>query len=104
MHSGQGFVIVYDITSLDSFEDAVAIYSYILRIKDTDSAPVVICGNKCDLSSSRVVSTEDGERFAAKCNNAPFFETSAKLNINISESMFALVRSIPRTSTEYKCN
>ena len=39
---------------------------------------------------------------ARQCNNAPFFETSAKLNINVTECIHQLIRVTPRTSKEYK--
>jgi len=62
----------------------------------------VICGNKCDLDSSREVSTQEGAAFAASIG-WPFYETSAKLNINITEAMHELVRRTPRLKgKEYK--
>jgi hypothetical protein len=41
MRTGQAFLIVYDITSMSSFEDAMPMYDLICRIKDTDTVPVV---------------------------------------------------------------
>lgn len=62
----------------------------------------MICGNKCDLGSSREVSTQEGAAFAASIG-WPFYETSAKLNINITEAMHELVRRTPRLKgKEYK--
>lgn len=62
----------------------------------------MICGNKCDLDSSREVSTQEGATFAAGIG-WPFYETSAKLNINITEAMHELVRRTPRLKgKEYK--
>ena len=62
----------------------------------------VICGNKCDLESSREVSTMEGAEFASRIG-WPFFETSAKLNINISEAIHELIRRTPRLKgKEYK--
>ena len=51
----------------------------------------VICGNKCDLQSQRVVSTQEGVAYANKIG-WPFFETSAKLAININEAVHELIR------------
>lgn len=62
----------------------------------------VVCGNKCDLESERVVSAQEGAAFAERIG-WPFFETSAKLNLNISEAIAELVRRTPRSrGKEYK--
>ena len=63
----------------------------------------VICGNKCDLGSTdREVTTQEGAAFAASIG-WPFFETSAKLNINVVEAMHELIRQTPRLKgKEYK--
>ncbi len=36
MKNGQGFLIVYSITSQSTFNDIVALYENIIRVKDTD--------------------------------------------------------------------
>ena len=51
----------------------------------------VICGNKCDLQSQREVATQEGVAYADKIG-WPFFETSAKLRINIDEAIHELIR------------
>ena len=62
----------------------------------------MICGNKCDLDAQREVSIEEGEAFAQRLG-WPFFETSAKQNINVSEAMHELIRRTPRSrGKEYK--
>ena len=62
----------------------------------------MICGNKCDLVSQRVVSTQEGAAYAEKIG-WPFFETSAMQNLNISEAIQELIRRTPRLrGKEYK--
>ncbi len=46
--------------------------------------PIIIVGNKCDLESRRVVSTEQGQELARRYN-IQFLETSAKSTVNIDE-------------------
>lgn len=47
--------------------------------------PKILVGNKSDVSSlERVVSREEGQQMAERFR-IPFFETSAKDNININE-------------------
>ena len=58
MKNGQGFLLVYSITSQATFADLQEIREQILRVKDTDDVPMVLVGNKCDLESERVVGRE----------------------------------------------
>lgn len=62
----------------------------------------VVVGNKCDLEVERAVSCQEGAAYAQSIG-APFFEASAKLNQNVTESMNELVRHTPRLhGKEYK--
>lgn len=58
MRTGEGFLLVYSITSDQSFEEIRTFQQQILRVKDkdpTDYFPMVVVGNKCDLESEREV-------------------------------------------------
>ena len=44
----------------------------------------VVIGNKCDLESARVISSEQGQSFADE-NGCKFIETSASDNVNVTE-------------------
>lgn len=57
MRSGEGFLLVYSITSRNSFEEIATFYQQILRVKDKDYFPVVIVANKSDLDAERQVSS-----------------------------------------------
>ena len=54
MLDGEGFLLVYSITERDSFRMIEAYHEQILRVKDTDTVPVIVVGNKSDLSDRRV--------------------------------------------------
>jgi GTPase KRas protein len=58
MRTGEGFLLVYSITSRQSFEEILTFQQQILRVKDKDYFPIIVVGNKCDLESEREVSTE----------------------------------------------
>lgn len=60
MRTGEGFLLVYSITSRPSFEEIYTFQQQILRVKDRDYFPIIVVGNKCDLESERQVSTEGG--------------------------------------------
>ena len=101
MRSGQGFILVYSITSMDSFLDLENFRQQLYRVKDTDNIPIVLAGNKCDLDFERVVSKERGIELATR-NKWPFFETSAKERINVTDTYFQMVREIRKTFEEIK--
>lgn len=58
MRNGEGFILVYSITSRLSFEEISTFFEQIRRVKDRDSFPMVLVGNKCDLESERQVSSQ----------------------------------------------
>ena len=58
MRTGEGFLLVYSITSRQSFEEITTFQQQILRVKDKDYFPMVVVGNKCDLESEREVSRQ----------------------------------------------
>lgn len=94
MRTGEGFLLVYSITSRSSFEEVVSFYQQILRVKDKDSFPVVLVGNKSDLDTERVVSMEEGSALARQFNNCRFLETSAKQRVNVEDAFYDLVRQV----------
>eukprot|EP01084_Bolivina_argentea_P028211 52443_1 len=76
---------IYDVTERDTYEHIINM------IEENESWKYgIVCGNKCDLESNRVISKKEGEQFVnrlASKYNVTFFETSAKNNVNIN-SMF----------------
>ena len=60
MRTGEGFLLVYSITSRQSFEEIVTFQQQILRVKDKDYFPIIVVGNKCDLEHERQVGKEGG--------------------------------------------
>ncbi|KAJ1660855.1 RAS1 protein [Dispira simplex] len=93
IQSGDGFLLVYSVTSQASFEEVRILIDQLLRIKGVSQAPVVIVGNKSDLEIQRQVTTEQGRQLAAEYQ-AMFMETSAKMRTNVSEAFHCVVRQI----------
>lgn len=100
MRTGEGFLLVYSITSETSFEELMTYYQQIQRVKDSDYVPIVIVGNKSDLEDERQVSYEDGMKLAKQLNS-PFMETSAKQNINVEEAFYTLSRIVRDNGGKY---
>ncbi|KAJ9048359.1 Ras GTPase [Entomophthora muscae] len=93
IRNGHGFMVVYSIDNRESFREANALLKKISQVKDKPYIPLVLVGNKCDLSSRRQVSTKEGQDLA-RCWNSAFIETSAKLGIHVVDGFEELVRSV----------
>eukprot|EP01115_Flamella_aegyptia_P010206 TRINITY_DN44878_c0_g1_i1.p1 TRINITY_DN44878_c0_g1~~TRINITY_DN44878_c0_g1_i1.p1 ORF type:complete len:203 (-),score=38.83 TRINITY_DN44878_c0_g1_i1:66-674(-) len=98
----QAAIIVYDITSINSFERAK---SWVQELHEKGSPNVIIClaGNKCDLLNARKVETEVAQNYADK-NGLIFMECSAKSGINIKEMFTKIAKRMPRNSTSNNNN
>ncbi|KAG6832813.1 hypothetical protein H0H92_009432 [Tricholoma furcatifolium] len=108
MRTGEGFLLVYSITSRNSFEEISTFHQQILRVKDQDNFPVIVVANKCDLEYERQVGmngplsqvySSEG-RDLAKHFGCKFIETSAKQRINVDEAFSNLVREIRKYNKE----
>merc|ERR1712154_559803 len=93
MREGQGFLLVYSIIDEGILEEVEILREKIIRTKDKDPSliPIVLVGNKCDLVDDRKVSVEQGKQLS-KDWQCPFYETSAKMEINHKECFYQLVR------------
>ena len=76
-------ILTYDITEKSSFS---ALGKWLSDVKDNvvEGTFIILCGNKIDLNNKRVISKEEGEKFA-KENNIAFAETSATTGQGINE-------------------
>ena len=91
---GEGFLLVYSITSPETLEYVENIQRCIARIKDTTARiPIVLLGNKCDLESDRAVTVTQGQ-LAANKFNAAFLECSALTGHNINEAFHVLAQLV----------
>jgi GTPase KRas protein len=93
MREGDGFIIVYDVSKMSSFNHVESIRENILLGKDYKPIPLVLCGNKTDLHYKRQVSYHEGYLLAQKLK-CKFIECSAKEAYNIEELWFTLIREI----------
>ncbi|KAJ3007104.1 UNVERIFIED_CONTAM: Ras GTPase [Siphonaria sp. JEL0065] len=84
MRLGDGFLLVYSITSRQSFNRIKRFREQMLRVRETDDTPMVIVGNKCDMAGERQVSTQEGVELA-KLLRCEFIETSAKSKYNVEK-------------------
>ena len=97
MRTGEGFLLVFDVTQRATFDELSKFAEQISRVKDADvtRVPLVVVGNKCDLESARQVPSSEASAFARSIG-AVYIEASARLRLNVDEAFHAVVRDIRR--------
>lgn len=118
IRDGEGFVLVYSISSRSSFARIQKFHSQIQRVKETalsgsptypgsplsasslnsggfGPAPVMLVGNKCDRVTEREVSTQEGSALAKELG-CDFVEASAKNCVNVEKAFYEVVRQLRR--------
>ncbi|EGE05417.1 hypothetical protein TEQG_04293 [Trichophyton equinum CBS 127.97] len=96
MKQGEGFLLVFSITSMSSLNELQELREQIIRIKDDEKVPIVIVGNKSDLEEDRAVSRSRAFALSQQWGNAPYYETSARRRANVDEAFIDLCRQIIR--------
>ena len=91
-HSSDGFLLVYDITSLYSFK-SLNYWLEQIRLNAPENIKCVLVGNNSDLEKYREVKYEDAEEFAKK-NNIKFYEVSSRNGDNVNEVFDYLAHEI----------
>ncbi len=87
-----GIIVVYDVCDIESFNNVKQWLREINRY-GSEGVNIILVGNKCDMKSKRVVSTESGKEYADSIG-IDFMETSAKKNENIDEIFMKLTSLI----------
>ena len=124
IRDGEGFVLVYSITSRSSFSRIQRFYNQIQRVKDSSNAgsptgvgylaspispsmstftgppPVMLVGNKSDRVTEREVSTQEGNALA-KDLGCDFVEASAKNCINVERAFYDVVRNLRKQRQDF---
>ncbi|KAL1835512.1 hypothetical protein VTJ49DRAFT_6581 [Mycothermus thermophilus] len=93
MKSGQGFLLVFSISSKASFDELEGLRDDIIRIKDDEDIPIVIVGNKADLEDQRAVDRARAFSLSQRWK-APYYEASARTRTNVDEAFTHLCRQL----------
>lgn len=88
-------LLFFDLTKRETFFN-IEKWVELLRSKEkkTENLPIMLIGAKCDLRDEIVIEREEINDSVKKYNLAGYFQTSSKENININESVDALIDSI----------
>ncbi|RYO78649.1 hypothetical protein DL766_000056 [Monosporascus sp. MC13-8B] len=113
IRDGEGFVLVYSISSRSSFSRIKRFHHQIQRVKESTTAsptypgspitasaptapvPIMLVGNKSDRVTEREVSTQEGHALARELG-CEFVEASAKNCINVEKAFYDVVRILRR--------
>lgn len=118
IRDGEGFVLVYSITSRASFERIRKFHNQINLVKESAGSgsptgagylasssystapsppslpvPVMLVGNKCDKAVERAVSAQEGQHLARDLG-CQFVEASAKNCVNVEKAFYDVVRML----------
>eukprot|EP00026_Physarum_polycephalum_P017072 Phypoly_transcript_18160.p1 GENE.Phypoly_transcript_18160~~Phypoly_transcript_18160.p1 ORF type:complete len:203 (+),score=35.06 Phypoly_transcript_18160:98-706(+) len=91
----QAAIVVYDITSYDSFDRAKKWVKELQR-QGNPNIVIALAGNKVDLASKRTVEIEESQAYSEE-NGILFMETSAKTAANVNELFVAIAKKLPKT-------
>ena len=113
IRDGEGFVLVYSISSRSSFTRITRFHNQIQRVKESSSSspsypgspissatpsapvPIMLVGNKSDRITEREVSTQEGHALARELG-CEFVEASAKNCVNVEKAFYDVVRKLRR--------
>jgi len=87
-----GIIVVYDCTDLESFNNVKQWLEEIDRYA-CENVNKLLVGNKCDLTSKKVVNYQNAKEFADGLG-IPFLETSAKNSTNVEQAFMTMASEI----------
>nr|XP_055032906.1 PDZ domain-containing protein 7 isoform X1 [Misgurnus anguillicaudatus]XP_055032907.1 PDZ domain-containing protein 7 isoform X1 [Misgurnus anguillicaudatus]XP_055032908.1 PDZ domain-containing protein 7 isoform X1 [Misgurnus anguillicaudatus] len=94
----QALLLLYDITSRSSFDNTRAWLTEIHEYAQ-DDVVIMLIGNKTDMSNTRVIRREDGEKLAREFG-VIFLETSAKTGLNVDQAFITVAKELVRRSVQ----
>jgi small GTP-binding protein len=94
LRAGDGFLCVFSLTERDSFRATRDLREQILRVKSNQpDIPMILIGNKTDLTAQRQVSEEEALALALDWN-CKYMETSAKTRLNVENAFYDIARHV----------
>jgi len=92
-------IVCYDVGCRESFKSVEKWIEDARQLRE-DDVLLILAGNKCDMEESgRQVTTQEGQEYADKMN-LMFFETSAKMGINVKTMFNDLAKKLTGIETD----
>jgi len=91
MKQGEAFVLVFDITRRETFQEVESYIIQVYRVKDEEDTPIVLAANKIDRRVERQVTQEAIDNLSSNYG-IPCLNTSAKNYVNVDETFHELCR------------
>lgn len=88
-----GGLLVFDMTNRESFQNLEDWYDEVMKIAHPHKPVFVLVGNKYDQVKQRLVTREEGLRFARN-HDMDYVETSAKSGHNVEEAFHVLAQKL----------
>lgn len=100
-HGANGGLFIYDITNYSSLTNLVEwMVAIQTRFREEEIFPIIVVGNKTDLSNKREVPMEEAIKFAKSTGLANYIECSFKTGKNVEKMFERLVRLMLKKRTE----
>ena len=97
-------LLTFDVNDAQSFENLLMWKKEFLHysdVREPDRFPFVLLGNKVD-RGERVVTAQQAKEWCAANGNMPYFETSAKDNINVEQAFVTAAELLRKTEAPIK--
>jgi len=85
-----GVIVVFDLSRLETFKNADR---WLAVVRETNTMPTIMVGNKSDLAEEQQVSFEEVVEYA-KSRDILYSETSAKMDINVKDVFLNFAKDI----------
>ena len=89
----EAVILVYSVNNLNSFISLDDWLNKLDEIRDISNLPIIIIGHKYDNEKERVITTEEGKRYAEK-KGYHFYEVSAKTGEGINEAFDDIIEQL----------
>ncbi|KAL6084931.1 hypothetical protein STEG23_036240 [Scotinomys teguina] len=90
--TGEGFLCAFALNNIKSFEDIHQYREQIKWVKESEDMPMVLVGNKCELTAHTVESQQVQD--LTHCHGIPYVETSARTRQGVEDSFYTLIHEI----------
>ena len=90
--NAEGILLVFSLISHASLKDMENLKAHIDKIHEVP-VPIVICANKCDMTTEVVFEHSDYDEISNKYGG-PIYDTSAKSGIGINDAFIALLSKV----------